>query len=70
MVFSMLAAALAEGLGIAALLPLINLVIGPSANQGALGACPRNRTGETIIQCTLQLEPVCYAVGLEYETKI
>ena len=37
MVFSMLAAALAEGLGIAAILPLISLVIGPSANQGALG---------------------------------
>ena len=37
MVFSMLAAALAEGLGIAAVLPLISLVIGPSANQGALG---------------------------------
>lgn len=37
MVLFMLVAALAEGLGIAAVLPLISLVIGPSGTQGALG---------------------------------
>ena len=37
MVLFMLVAALAEGLGIAAVLPLISLVIGSSGDQGALG---------------------------------
>lgn len=36
MVFSMMIAALAEGLGLAALLPLINLVIDPSGPKGTL----------------------------------